>query len=338
MKNNTVLFLCTFISISFFSYSQCVTPPSGIVSWWTADSNTLDAIGDNDGTAINGVTYTAGIVDEAFIFDGIDDVIVVPGSAELDITGDVTVELWAKQTGFTNPSQQLISKGAGFIPNDESTAFAMRFEGATIQCIFEDATGGNVVLIGPSFEDFQWHHYVYVRQGNQHQLYADGFDFGWESFTNPPGSTIGLPLTIGAQFNNPSGMGSDYDYFFSGEIDEVTVYNRALSSSEILDLFNAGSSGKCKDALSLDELALTENLKVYPNPVDDVATFKINGLDIESEELVLSIFDMKGVELLKDMKMNSVTAIDVSVLSKGIYLYIIQNANDVVESGKLIKK
>ncbi len=36
--------------------------------------------------------------------------------------------------------------------------------------------------------------------------------------------------------------------------------------------------------------------------------------------------------------MNSVTAIDVSVLSKGIYLYIIQNANDVVESGKLIKK
>lgn len=53
---------------------------------------------------------------------------------------------------------------------------------------------------------------------------------------------------------------------------------------------------------------------------------------------MLSIFDMKGVELLKDMKMNSVTAVDVSVLSKGIYIYTIQNANDVVKSGKLIKK
>src|SRR3989304_5996219 len=52
---------------------QCVTPPSGMVSWWGGDGNAFDIIGANNGTLMNGATYAAGKVGQAFSFDGVND-------------------------------------------------------------------------------------------------------------------------------------------------------------------------------------------------------------------------------------------------------------------------
>ncbi len=333
VKNNNLELSEGFIG-GFFNSSTalpCADSPENMISWWAGDNNTNDLYEKNNGNPQGGVSYTSGIVNSAFLFDGVDDVVVVPSSSDLDITGDVTVELWAKQTVF-NLENTVICKGT----LDKSFVFSMRFLGATFGCAFQDTNGANVELIGPSFEDFQWHHYVYVRKGNQHTIYADGFNFGWETFTNLPTSSIGLPLTIGGQYNDQN---NNYNNFFGGSIDEVSVYNRALSEAEIQNIYNAGSDGKCKNTLSIVEVVDNESLiKLYPNPVKDVFTLDFeNSLSFNSGNLKLQIFDLLGKPVKTINNIKAKGQVNISTLNSGIYVYKLSD-NNVSLTGKIVKR
>ncbi|WP_136479899.1 LamG-like jellyroll fold domain-containing protein [Cognatitamlana onchidii] len=308
--------------------SDCVTAPNNLISWWAAEDNTNDLVGNNNGVPSGGVSYTSGAVNKAFLFDGVDDAVIVAPSESLDITGDITVELWVLQTGF-NPENMVVCKGA----KNEPTVFSMRFSGATLNCAFQDTTGANIELGGPSFEDFQWHHYVYVRQGNQHTIYADGFNFGWVSFTNPPASSSGLPLTIGAQYDSQN---NDYVNYFGGQVDEVSVYNRALSETEIQGIYNAGSNGKCSVPLSIDNNSLVEHtINFYPNPVVDALTINFN----KSGNFNVVLYDVNG-KLLNSMNNVSSTAqIQMSNNAPGLYFVAVQNqSNQQSKVFKIVKK
>ena len=59
--------------IGAFEAQSCVEPPSGIVAWWAGDGNATDVQGGNNGTLQNGATFAAGMVAQAFSFDGVDD-------------------------------------------------------------------------------------------------------------------------------------------------------------------------------------------------------------------------------------------------------------------------
>lgn len=321
--------------------AQCSTPPSNLISWWTGDDTTEDLYGSNHGTSEGGLAYGQGVVNNAFYFDGIDDVVVAADSDDLDLTGDMTLELWVKQTGFLNAIQTVICKGAGDVPNNEPAVFLMHFETATTKFYFKDTTGAYIEKGGPTFEDFSWHHYAYVRQGNMHIMYADGFDFGWESFTNPPTSSIGLPLTIGAEYHNPTSSANDYSRFFTGLVDEIGVYNRALSEAEIQSIYNAGSDGKCRTALRIEDELLSENqIKTYPNPVKNTFTLDISkSTFLASGNLRLMIFDLGGrlvkqVDNINTLKRN----IDINDFTSGMYLYQLTGNGSALASGKIIKK
>ncbi|WP_298536317.1 LamG-like jellyroll fold domain-containing protein [uncultured Algibacter sp.] len=306
---------------------DCVTPPHNLISWWAAEDNANDLVGGNHGTS-NGATYATGSVNKAFLFDGVDDVVVIPASESLDITGDITVELWAVQTVF-NSENTVVCKGA----QEEPTVFSMRFSGATLNCAFQDTAGANIDLGGPSFEDFQWHHYVYVRKGNQHTIYADGFNFGWVPFTNPPASSAGLPLTIGAQYDNQN---KDYVNYFGGQIDEVSVYNRALSETEIQSIYNAGANGKCEAPLNIEDDSFVENtIKFYPNPVIDTLIINFNKLG----SFNVSLYDVSGKILNSINNSSNKAQIQMSNQAPGLYFVAVQNQeNQQTKVFKILKK
>ncbi len=321
--------------------SNCIAPPNNLISWWAAEDNANDSVGANHGTPLGGISYVSGVVNKAFLFNGVDDVVVVPHSEDLDITGDMTLELWVRRIGYANRSQTVICKGAGYVPLDEPAVFAMRFENDLTEFLFEDTNGNNSIVNGPAYEDSQWHHYAYVRQGNQHVVYADGFDFGWTSFANVPESSSGLPLTIGAQYHNPTNAQYDYSNFFHGEVDEVSVYNRALSQEEILSIFNGRNEGKCAVTLNIENNVASKNkIKVYPNPVSDTFTIAFeNSLGYNFENLKLEIFDLLGnrVKVLRSIKFSK-TQVNMNIFKQGVYFYRIKDNNKVIGSGKLLKK
>ncbi|MCH8330208.1 MAG: T9SS type A sorting domain-containing protein [Bacteroidetes bacterium] len=244
--------LLVFSMVITVQAQNCVQAPANMVSWWDADDVTgtvaADIQDNNDGTLQNGATTAPGMVGQAFSFDGVDDFVLVPDNANLDIVGDVTVDLWAKRTGF-GVVNILISKGAGFTPIDEPTVFLLRFVNNRLQAVFEPAiTSLNVVLNGPLVTDSNFHFYAYVRSGNTHTLYMDGNIVASGGFNLPPASTVGLPLTIGAQNHDPFNTSPVPGFlgFFEGLIDEVEIFDRALSQSELLSIYNAAGAGKCK--------------------------------------------------------------------------------------------
>lgn len=229
----------------------CVQSPAGLVSWWDADSvfgtAAFDIQGGNDGILMNGAATALGKVGDAFSFDGIDDFVRVPDNWNIEITRDMTVDLWAKQAP-TGAFQTLVNKG-GTVGSDGPSTIIFGITGdGRLFAGFELADGTNVDLFSTSAisNSTDFHHYAYVRSGNTHSLFVDGVLVGTDSFTGSPGSTAGRDFFIGA-FNSdysPTGGTADARDFFNGLIDEVEVFNRALSQAEIQAIVTVG---KCKE-------------------------------------------------------------------------------------------
>src|SRR5262249_24938809 len=72
----------------------CLTPASGLVSWWSGEGSTVDIVGGNNGSLMNGASFGAGRVGQAFSFNGINQQVIVPDSPELDPTNALTLETW----------------------------------------------------------------------------------------------------------------------------------------------------------------------------------------------------------------------------------------------------
>src|SRR4051794_30047983 len=82
--------------------------PADIVSWYRAEGDAADFWGDNDGTLENGATFTAGKVGQALLFDGVDDLVRIPNSANQDPGSSFTVEAWVNpsSSGHGRPIAQ----------------------------------------------------------------------------------------------------------------------------------------------------------------------------------------------------------------------------------------
>src|SRR5262245_46582879 len=75
-------------------------PPQGLVSWFRAEGDAKDFLGSNNGTLMNGATFAAGKVGQAFKFDGTDDVVEVANESAFDFdrTNSFTIEAWINTT------------------------------------------------------------------------------------------------------------------------------------------------------------------------------------------------------------------------------------------------
>ena len=171
---------------------RAIQQPSGLVSWWPGDGNANDIVGDNDGTLTGDATFAPGIVAQAFSFDGTGASVLVPDSANLNITGAVTVDLWAKRTGF-GTREIMVAKGAASVDGVGvgPSVYLLRFVDNRLAAGFGQSDGSNVGLLGPAVTDSKFHHYAYVRNGNTHKLFMDGVVVAEDTFTGVPGDTSG---------------------------------------------------------------------------------------------------------------------------------------------------
>ena len=202
--------------------AACVTPPSGMVSWWPGDGNANDIAGSNTGTLQGGTTFTAGKVGQAFQFANGSSV-SVPASPSLDLT-KFTVDAWVFPTGN---SQFVIDKGDIFTSN----YLLVLLPDNRVQVYFDDDVN-NFYYVNSSAacDPGVWCHVAGTYDGSTLAVYVNGIPSGSVSATGTP--RTGQPLFMG-------GIGSGFE-------DEVEVFNRALSASEIQSIFAAGNAGKCK--------------------------------------------------------------------------------------------
>ncbi|HEY9172666.1 MAG TPA: LamG domain-containing protein, partial [Verrucomicrobiae bacterium] len=223
-----------------------ILPPAGLAAWWPGDGNADDVVGWNDGWLVGGAGFTNGLVDRAFAFDGADDRLMVPHDESLNIfTNGFTVEFWMR--GDKNQPGAivcLVEKSHGWV---DSTGWVINGYTATGRLGFAVGAGGagiqNFVGVAALVDllDGRFHHLAGGWDRSNVWLYVDGQLQGTTPLTAPFNNT--RPLNMGCTWGN--GVPRD---FFRGTIDEVCVYQRALTAEEIAAIAASGSVGRQKPA------------------------------------------------------------------------------------------
>ena len=247
-------FLTLVLTLSFAAsiQAQCILPPSGMVSWWPGDGSSNDIMGTNNGTLVNGATFAAGMAGQSFSFDGGDDYLQVGARPELVMTNTLTVDAWIYPTGTGSMPY------GGIIVNKEGEYEIGRYPDGSIQWAFANAVPGwiwiNTGYIAP--QD-QWTHIALVYDAGVIRTYANGALV----HTYAGSGSIGDVQPIENDFR--IGGRQDGIQYFSGLIDEVEIFNRALSAAEIQSIYSAGSDGKCRSVPGL----LNAVLYTQPEPI-----------------------------------------------------------------------
>ena len=215
------------------TYTAITNPlPSGLVAGWSFDEASGTSAADSSGngntaTLINGVTHTAGSSGGGLRFDGANDYIAVPNSPSLDISGTgLTLTMWINPTAAGGDSVVL-----GKFWNTTMTApyyqYGLELVGGTTPNFQVGTTSGVLsASMGSALALNQWSHLALVFNGSQVQYFVNGVLL----------TTAPLPATITARGNSLQvGADNNISQFFNGSLDEVRIYNRALTAQEVQD-------------------------------------------------------------------------------------------------------
>lgn len=231
----------------------CGLPPSGAIGWWPGDGNAKDIVGNNDGLLQGNTSFTAAEVSQGFTFGSDTDAVTIPNKANLNVQSPgFTAEFWMK--GIKNQPQPLflvVDKSHGWT---DSAGWAFQGDSVTGRVNFFIGAGGSgsTNFVGPSSVpdvlDGNFHHIAGVWDGASVLTYVDGVLQGAASLSSPANNTRDVHMAF-------SWGGGVPNRFFRGTVDELKIYNRALSATEISGIFSAGAGGDCKLSLLLPQFA-----------------------------------------------------------------------------------
>ncbi len=208
--------------------TTCTPIPDGAIAWWKAEGNTLDAFSNNNAFPSGDPSFTTGRVGQAFDLHG-NDYVHVPSPVGIPVgNAPRTIETWFRTT-VSGGNQGIIQYGTA----DDKKMFSLIIDNASNIHFYGhnyDLHGSQTILPDT------WYHVAVSYDGTNLNLYLNGSLEGGGSYPLLNTEMSPLGITIGTRVGV---------YYFTGQIDEPTMYNRALSDAEILAIYNAGEAGKC---------------------------------------------------------------------------------------------
>lgn len=254
------------------STTQPATVPGGLVGWWAGQDNAYDNTGHHAGILVDGASFAEGQIGRAFRFDGVDDFVQIPDAPGLDLGQALTLEFWVNQDAFSR--RYLVSK----IPGSSTGNFGLhtladgRLRFVTYDTTFRFVDSASGLTPG------RWHHVAVTADtvADEVRFFLDGQMESVHAWPHPL-PVNDAPLTFGTGEGGISSAGA-----FNGLLDEISLYDRALTAGEIGEVYGAGVLGKLGPALAditwdggggdLNWFnALNWSGNVVPGPADDVA-------------------------------------------------------------------
>ena len=202
----------------------------GAISHWKFDegsgSTAYDSAGSNDGTLVNSPVWTSGKINDALSFDGVDDFVATANNifTNAQLASGATLSAWFKTD----------STAYSYIADDEGYLALGINHFAHPNKLLGTADGGKHIYYSSSdVNDNLWHHAAIAWNGtNTAILYLDGVGVSSGASGPPTPDSKDKPFTIGVH--------SSISAYFDGTIDDVRIYNRALSAEEIQQLYQNG--------------------------------------------------------------------------------------------------
>lgn len=218
-----------------FNGAQQVTGTSldsGLVGYWSfngpdiSGTTAYDRSGQgNNGTLTNGPTQAIGKVGQALNFDGVDDYVVVGSLSNPPSINAITMSSWIYWKSSTESYNTILENYGG------SSGYGILLRSDQKIASYFNNSGGYIDGGGSSVPFNTWTHIVSTYDGANVKIYINGVldqTLGWVgSFSNNTNLRIG---------HDQFGAGR----YFNGAIDDVRIYNRALSASEVKLLYNLG--------------------------------------------------------------------------------------------------
>jgi len=244
--NRIILLVLIFFSSSNYSYSQI--PTTGLVAYYPFNGNANDESGNGNNGTNNGATLTAdrfGNASSAYSFDGISNHIQVPSATSLNPTNQITISTWVNPKGFYSGSSYgnfIVSKGSDATIGHYNLIYITDTKQFLFTIRFSDEVGvlPSQVLSSTIINLSTWYHVVGTYDGLTMKIFVNGV------YENQKSKSLSLPnntedIYIGKHSN------VSYPYWINGKIDDICIYNRALSASEVDALYHEGGYAQVTD-------------------------------------------------------------------------------------------
>ena len=223
--------------------SPCTQLPAGAVALWPANGYTNDVVGAHDGALAGGVTFVSDFFGQAFGFGGVDGYVDLDAhAAALNLSGQATLELRMRASEDTcrtifhlrqdDTHEQKLQVGNGCTSALSNELVTWTYvDGGTVSVVAHTTTNrslvsGTAAHLALTFDGTTTR--IYIAGVQVAATVVQGTNHGdWGSFDIPAGATLGALRTS----STPSS-------FFNGTMDEVALYDRALSGTEISTLAN----------------------------------------------------------------------------------------------------
>jgi hypothetical protein len=252
MKKLTFILSIT-LTLTAFAQVPSYVPTNGLVGWWPFNGNANDESGNGNNGTVNGATLTTdrlGIVNNAFDFNAFNwswgsggDYIYIPYNTAFNST-NITVSVWFTKSAnyITNQSLPSIIKrfeGGYNNPNGQTWGILANTNGDLLSTFILPPNSTNTYSVtlsqdGPVISSNQWHNAVLTFDGTSMKTFFNG-----QFVTSIPAN--GMLMNTNGNSGISVGMSTqangNWDPF-NGKIDDIGIWNRALTPQEVAALYN----------------------------------------------------------------------------------------------------
>lgn len=252
------MFLLIIISQKIYSQVPSYIPTNGLVGYWPFSGNANDLSGNgNNGTVVSGLLSNdrLGNANSSYYLNGQTDYITVPAVSNM-FPNRLTLSVWVKI-----PSNYTGNNGIGPIIRARLFGYILWFDssnGSIINILHHNSSTTTTTNTQSNINDNKWHQIVVTFDGTNNKLYLDGQMISSVATTSQSNLyyVSDGAVTFGRDGNNSSSATALYQ----GWIDDIGIWNRALTQSEILEIYNGVTYSNTCNAVSG---SLVNGLKAY---------------------------------------------------------------------------
>jgi hypothetical protein len=241
MKKQLLILSVSLLGVNTFGQVPYYVPTSGLVGWWPFNGNANDESGNGNNGTVNGATLTTdrfGNTNSTYSFDGLGNSINFNSIFIFNTIGNGTLTFWVSNNQFSSDGYSTLFWSK--LQQDDNNRFNIYIQPETLNSnnyrLVADYRDQNLTQHPlnetslTTFNNSTWYNVALVRNGNQYSLYINGVLYNSIQDNFPS-----LPTSIGWLL----GKGASGNYNFKGELDDIGIWNRALTYCEIQDLYHA---------------------------------------------------------------------------------------------------
>jgi hypothetical protein len=326
-----IIFLLLIITNTINAQVPSYVPTNGLVGYWPFNGNANDESGNgNNGTINEAILANDRFGDSNKSYQFNHNSITLINTPQFN--GSWSISLWYKRSTYSTGYENF---GALF-----TTSSDIQFEGIGMWLLINEeklyfqAGGDNSLMLTPYEYDTNWHNVIYTYDGVNLSLYVDSVN------------NLSAPVVITSNYTSSFNIGRGFDSFgndfsFLGSIDDVGVWNRALTPYEIVGLNEIENT--CQSlvintgVLSYNPPTYQNTVTVYPNPANDQITIDCGNLANVSGWSI-KITNMLGQEVFNQLMNTQQYVVPLNTWTgQGMYFVKILNAqNEVINIKKII--